>query len=150
MMMRKLALFMFMLLTVASVGSSYAQNGNAVVSRVDIEDLGNGTGMIVVKISGNQASEYTGGTFTISGDRIAGGSAGGGIGDQSRVIVQAPVPGNGNSNGNQQVLLAAIFPIGSNDGSDEVVMQFTFRGRIGNGLDWTYFRVGRLPRRTDI
>lgn len=141
---------MFFLLSIASIGSAYAQNGNVVVSSVDVEDLGNGTGMIVVKLSGNQASEYTGGTFVISGDRIAGGSAGGGMGDQSRVFVQPPVPGNGNSNGNQQVLLAAMFPIGAGNGSDEVTMQFTLR-RIGNGLDYTYSRVGRIKRdRTGI
>lgn len=106
--------------------------------------------MIVVKLSGNQAYNYDGGTFVISGDRIANGSAGGSIGAGGRVVVEPPVPGNGNSQGNQQVLLAAIFPIGNGNGSDEVTMEFTFRRRIGNGLDYTYSRVGRLPRRTDI
>lgn len=147
--MRKLALFLFILLTVASVGSTYAQNGNVVVASIDLEDLGNGTGMIVVKLSGNQASEYDGGTFTISGDRIANGSASSSIGAGSRVFIAPPVPGNGNSNGNQQVLLAGVFPIGSGSGSDEVIIQLSIRPRT-TGLDWTYMKRGRLPRRTDI
>ena len=145
--LRKLS--MFVLLVLATLGLR-AQNGNVVVSHIDLEDLGNGTGMIVVKLSGNQASDYDGGVFTISGDRIANGSASSGIGAGSRVFIAPPVPGNGNSNGNQQVLLAGVFPIGSGSGSDEVTMQFTFHHRIGHSLDWTYSRVGRLPRRTDI
>ncbi len=143
-------LTLFVLLLMGTLGLS-AQNGNVVVSEVKVEDMGNGTGMIVVKLSGNQASEFAGGTFVIAGDRVANGSAGGTIGEGGRVVVEPPVPGNGNSNGNQQVLLAALFPIGSGNGSDEVVMQFTFIRRIGNGLDYTYSRVGRIRRdRTGI
>jgi hypothetical protein len=151
--LRNLTLFVLLLmgtLGLRAQNGNGGQNGNVVVASIDLQDLGNGTGMIVVKLAGNQASDYDGGTFTISGDRIANGSASSGIGAGSRVFIAPPVPGNGNSNGNQQVLLAGVFPIGSGTGSDEVTMQFTFRHRIGNGLDWTYSRVGRLPRRTDI
>jgi hypothetical protein len=149
--MKNLKLFsLFLLLTICGF-SAYAQNGNVVVSHVDVEDLGNGTGMIVVKLSGNLADQYTGGTFTITGDAIAGRTAGGSIGEGGRVVIEPPVPGNGNSNGNPQVLLAAVFPIGTpvtND-NDEVTMTFRLR-RIGNGLDYTYSRVGRVRRPTGI
>jgi hypothetical protein len=150
--LRNLTLFVLLLmgtLGLRAQNGNGGQNGNVVVASIDIQDLGNGTGMIVVKLSGNQASNYDGGTFTITGDRIANGSASSGIGAGSRVFIDPPVPGNGNSNGNQQVLLAGVFPIRSGAGSDEVTMQFNFRDRTV-GLDWTYSRVGRLPRRTDI
>lgn len=103
--------------------------------------------MIVVKLSGNLASQYTGGTFTITGDAVAGRAAGGSIGDGGRVVVQPPVPGNGNPNGNEQVLLAAVFPIGApvTNENDEVTLTVSLR-RIGNGLDYTYSRVGRIKR----
>lgn len=142
-----------MLLTVASVGFSYAQNGNFVLADVQVQDLGNGSAMIVVHISGNQASEFTGGLFQISGDRIPGGTVGGGMGDQSRVIIQPPVNGNGNTNGNQQVVLAGVFPIspsvGNGNQGDQVTMDFRLR-RIGNGIDYTYSRVGRIRRHPGI
>jgi hypothetical protein len=139
--LRNLTLFTFLLLT--SLGL-IAQNGNVVVSHIEIEDLGNGTGMIVVKLSGNQAASYLGGAFTISGDRIANGSASSGLGVDSRVFIAPPVPGNGNSQGNQQVLLAGIFPIGSGPGSDDVDIQLSFFP--GNGLDWTYYRRMSMRR----
>ena len=136
--MKNLKLFsLFLLLILAGFGAN-AQNGNVVVSSIDIEDMGNGSGMIVVKLSGNLASQYTGGTFTITGDAVAGRAAGGSIGDGGRVVVQPPVPGNGNPNGNEQVLLAAVFPIGApvTNENDEVTLTVSLR-RIGNGLDYT-------------
>ena len=151
--MKKLALFFFILMAITSIGSAYAQNGNVVVSMVDIEDQGNGTALIVVKLSGNQASNYPGGTFAISGERVANGAAEGTIGEGGRVVVTPPVPGNGNSNGNEQVILAAIFPLARTVGnqSDQVEVTFHFYPRLGNGLDYTYSRVGRIKRpRTGI
>jgi hypothetical protein len=126
-------------------------NGNAVVSEVEVQDMGNGTAMITVRISGNQAYTVTGGTFEISGDRIAGGSAGGGIGTESRVFIQPVYPGNGNSNGNQPVLLAGLVSLesGSENGNDQVDMTFHLR-RIGNGLDYTYVCRRQIRRISGI
>ncbi|HEX2899614.1 MAG TPA: hypothetical protein VHS96_07845, partial [Bacteroidia bacterium] len=91
--MKNLKLFSLFLLLIIAGFSLQAQNGNAVVSEVKVEDLGDGTGMIVVRISGNQASNYLGGTFSISGDRVVGGTVAGGIGNETRVIVEPPVIG---------------------------------------------------------
>lgn len=129
-----------------------AQNGNVVVSDVKVYDMENGTGMIVVHVSGNLAEFYPGGTFTISGDLVAGGTASGGIGDNTRVIIEPITPGNGggngNGNGNQQVVLAGVFPMRAATGneSDEVQIDGRLLRRIGNGLDYTYSRVGRIKR----
>lgn len=155
--MKTTKLFFTLLAILAFCTPAFSQNGNnnnngnAVVSEVEVQDMGNGTAMITVRISGNQAYTITGGTFVISGERIAGGSAGGGIGTDSRVIIQPVYPGNGNSNGNQPVLLAGLVPleVGSENSNDQVEMTFLLR-RIGNGLDYTYSRVGRIRRPTGI
>lgn len=144
---KSISLFLFLLL--ATLGLR-AQNGNVVVADVKVYDMENGTGMIVVHLSGNQASDYPGGSFVISGDRVAGGSASGGIGTNTRVFTAPPVPGNSNNNnGNQTVYLAGIFPMAPDHGgnpSDDVNMDFRFGNRFGNGLDYTYSRVGRIRR----
>jgi hypothetical protein len=131
-----------------------AQNGNVVVADVKVYDMENGTGMIVVHLSGNLADDYPGGTFSISGDRVTNGSASGGIGTNTRVYTAPPVHGNGNSNGNQTVYLAGVFPLdqshGNGNQNDDVTMDFRFHHRLGNGLDWTYSRVGRIRRTTGI
>lgn len=146
--MKNLRTIVCMLFLLSMGMAVHAQNGNAVVSQVDIQDMGDGTGMIVVRISGNLAENYPGGTFAISGDRVSGGTAGGGIGTNTRVFIEPPVPGNGNSNGNQAVLLAGLFPIapGTENGDDKVSVNLTLHNRFGNGLDWTYSHVGRIKR----
>jgi hypothetical protein len=143
--LKKLSLFLLLLM--ATLGLQ-AQNGNVVVSDVKVVDMENGTGMIVVHLSGNQAADYPGGSFTISGGCIPGGSANAGIGTNTRVFVAPPVPGNGNTNGNQTVYLAGMFPLSpeGNSQDDDVTIDLTFYPRLGNGLDYTYSRVGRIKR----
>lgn len=145
--LKKLSLFVLLLM--ATLGLQ-AQNGNVVVSEIQLEDLGNGSGMIVVHLSGNLAENYTGGAFTISGDCIPGGSASAGIGTNTRVFVAPPVPGNGNSNGNQTVYLAGVFPLAQSHSNgnqgDDVTVDLVFRDRYSISLDWTYSRVGRIKR----
>lgn len=111
-------LSLLVLLLMATLGLQ-AQNGNAVVSEIKLYDMGDGTGILAVRVSGNQAYLYTGGSFAATGDRIPGGSAGGGIGSSSRVHVVSPAPGNGNgnSNGNQAVILTALVPLTPSSGN---------------------------------
>ena len=44
------------------------QHGNAVISEVQVYDLGNGTGLVEVRVSGNLANTVTGGSFTTGGN----------------------------------------------------------------------------------
>lgn len=123
-------LSLFILLLMGTLGLR-AQNGNAVISEVKAYDLGNGTARLEVRISGNLAYTVQGGTFSVTGDRIPGGTAGGGIGDASRVFV-APAPtGNGNSNGNQAVVIAGLFPVmaSAGNGPDFVTVDITVVSR---------------------
>ena len=55
---------------------AHAQNGSPVVSGVQIYDLGGGTGLIQVRLSGNNLHLVTAVPVYISGDAIAGGTAG--------------------------------------------------------------------------
>jgi hypothetical protein len=76
------------------------------------------------------------GSVTVTGPRISGGTS-------TVVLNLSPYTGPGNGR-----TLTALFPLQEGTG-DDVTFTFKLR-RIGNGLDWTYSRVGRLPRRTDI
>ncbi|MFN8397771.1 MAG: hypothetical protein U0176_24345 [Bacteroidia bacterium] len=114
--------FVCLLLLLVGAVHLNAQNGNAVIASVKVYDLGNGTGVLAVHVSGNQASNYVGGRFAVSSDRIPSNSFSGGLGVDTRYNVPNPAPGqgNGNSNGNQTVVLTAAFPLlpGSSNHSD--------------------------------
>lgn len=122
-----------MLLLMATLGLR-AQNGNAVISEVKAYDMGNGTGILTVRVSGNLASNYVGGSFSISSDRIPGGSAGSGLGIDTRAIVVSPAPGNGNgnSNGNQAVILTGAFPLQPQSGNQPSSATVDLRVRSTN------------------
>lgn len=108
--LRKLALCVVLLLTYAGL---HAQNGNATVSEVKVYDMGNGAGMMEVRISGNLSGSVHEGTFSVSGNRIAGGTATGTISESIRVIDPESPNGNGNGNinGNQAVILYGMFSL---------------------------------------
>ena len=74
------------------------QNGNAVISEVQVYDLGNGTGRIEVRVSGNLANTVTGGSFTLV--RV-------GPGDQPSAT--GFLVGPENQLGNQSVILIGGF-----------------------------------------
>lgn len=120
--MQHLRILSLLLLLLTGTLGLRAQNGNAVVSEIKIYDMGNGTGIITARISGNQAYLYTGGGFTATGTRIPGGTVSGGIGSSARTIVVPPSPGNGNGNGNtnpngnQAVILAGVLPLSPSSG----------------------------------
>jgi hypothetical protein len=145
------SIFLFALLLAATLGLR-AQSGNVVVADLKVYDMGDGSGMIVAHIAGNQAENYTGGTFAITGDLVAGRIATGGIGDNTRLPVDPITPGNGggNTNGNQQVVIAAVFPILQPTGneSDDFHVQVTLHPRFGNGLDYTFSMTSRHRRRS--
>ena len=63
------ALFAMMLFSVILFG----QNGNMVISEVQVYDLGNGRGIVEVRVSGNLANTVTGGSFTTGQCRACGG-----------------------------------------------------------------------------
>jgi hypothetical protein len=134
---------LFLLLLMATLGLQ-AQNGNAVVSEVKLYDIGGGTGILVVRVSGNQAYQYTGGSYTATGARIVGGAASSGIGASSRVPVVAPTPGNGNGggnsnpNGNQSVLLTAYVPLtpSSGHGPDFVTVDLSVASEGDGRVFW--------------
>lgn len=132
--MKNVKIFSFFLILIMATLGIRAQNGNAVISEVKAYDLGNGTGVITVRVSGNLASNYVGGSFTISSDRIPGGSAGSSIGIDSRAIVVSPAPGsgNGNSNGNQSVILTGAFPLLAPSGNPSDHATIDLRVRSSN------------------
>ncbi len=138
--MQNLRNFTFLLLLVMGTLGLRAQNGNAVISEVKVYDLGNGTGSIEVRVSGNLSASVVQGTFTISGDRIPGGTVSGGIGESIRVILpeegQLPRNGNGNNNGNQPVILTGLFSLSAPSGNHPAVFDVTI---VLNrpGLGWT-------------
>ena len=102
-------------------GSLFAQNGNAVISEVKVYDLGNGTGLVDVRVSGNQAYLATHGSIQLTGaDRL-------GMG-------MLFVNNQGNQPGNNDVILSGTFilPPSFGNGSDFVEMDIQIRS--GNSL----------------
>ncbi len=133
--MKNLKLFSLLLLLIFAGIGAHAQNGNAVVSEVKLYDMGNGSGILAVRVSGNLAHLYNRGSFSATGDRVPGGTVGGGIGLSSRVVVVPPSPGNGNGNngngnGNQPVILAGVMPLSPSTGqqSDFVTVDLRVEG----------------------
>ena len=112
--MKNIFLFLFLLMATAGL---QAQNGNAVISEVKLYNMGDGTGVLTVRVSGNLAYQATGGTFVATGDIVRGGRATGGIGDANRIVVESPGNGhNNNGNGNQAVILTGSVPLGPTTG----------------------------------
>ncbi len=139
--MKKIGLFLILLLSLTTFGSAFAQNGNAVVSETKIYDMGNGTGIITARISGNLAYLYHGGSFTATGSRIPGGSVSGGIGSSSRAIIVPPTPGNGNGNngngnGNQPVILAGVLPLSPSTGQQSDIITVDLRVEGDGRVFW--------------
>lgn len=112
--MKFLKLFSLLFLFSGFSSPGFSQNGNAVVSEVQVYDLENGYGRIEVRISGNLATSDPQGTFTISGDIIPGGSATGTV-LGSRELPQGP--------GNAQVILSGSFPISNQGGSQNDIVE---------------------------
>lgn len=94
---------------------------------------------VEAQVGGFLARLIANGSVTVSGPRILGGTS-------TVILSLSPYTGPGNGR-----TLTAFFPLQEGEGneSDDVTFTFTLR-RIGNGLDYTYSRVGRLPRRRDI
>ena len=91
---------------------------------------------VETQVGGFLAYLISNGTVTVTGPRIAGGTS-------TVVLGLSPYTGPGNGR-----TITAVFPLQEGTG-DDVTFTFKLR-RIGNGLDYTYSRVGRLPRRRDI
>ena len=68
------------------------QNGDAVISEVQVYDLGNGTGLVEVRVSGNLANTVTGGSFSTPENCLVCGSG---------ILIVEP---SGNVPGNRVVL----------------------------------------------
>jgi hypothetical protein len=128
-------LSLIILLLMATLGLQ-AQNGNAVVSEIKLYDMGNGTGILAVRISGNLAPQYVRGGYKATGDCIWRGTSSGGIGTATRVPILAPTPGNGNgnSNGNQEVILTGLVPLAPTTGTgpDFVTIDLSIESASGD------------------
>ncbi len=134
--MKFILTFSFLLVSLCSI--AFAQSGNVVVSNVRFYEVGEGQGQIEVQIAGNLVSTVADAKISLSGERII-------IGKD--VVFSKPMPGSGN-----QATIVANFALGaagSGENNDEVTAIITLR-RIGNGLDYTYSRVGRIRRPTGI
>lgn len=64
-------------------------NGNVALSKLEVTDAGNGSGLIEIKLSGNNAADVLEVAFTISGECIPGGTYSFLI-DQSRYLNPEP------------------------------------------------------------
>ena len=106
-----LALMMVCFLTaqVNAQGNSQNNNGEAVISVVNVEDNGDGSATLIIKIAGNLSGTVDVVTFSVEGASIPGGSYSSFI-DHSKLLIPNPIfvtnipliqiPNGGN--GNQQ------------------------------------------------
>jgi hypothetical protein len=135
----------FLLLLVLATFSLRAQTTAPILLEPIITEVPAQTGQqptavtVESQVGGFLAFLVSSGTITVSGPRIAGGTG---------VATISVSPYTGPGNGRTLTAVIGLAP-GNGTESDEVTITFKLR-RIGNGLDWTYSRVGRLPRRTDI
>lgn len=130
--MKQTKLIFSLLFSMVLCAPVFAQNGNSVVSEVKVYDMGNGTGTIEVRISGNQAEQISALSFIVSGDRIPGGAI------SSILSGSRPV----NQPGNPAVILTGGFPLlpgGGNqpDFVDLHIAGYEFGNRkLINGVAW--------------
>jgi hypothetical protein len=111
------ALSLFLLLL---VGKSFAQNGNAVISEVQVYSLGDGVGLLEIRVSGNLASTATGGGFTTgAGDRVA----------VNLLSVSTP-----SSPGNGSVILSGTFALTPLEESGAGFVELDIQVRAGSML----------------
>lgn len=135
--MKQILTFTLLLFTFCT--AAFAQSGNVVVSEIKLYDMGSGLGLVEVHVAGNFASPDMDAAIEMAGDRIS---------SRSAVVRSVVSEGSGN-----QVMVTAQFsllPAGPGNDNDEVNMLITLRPRLGNGLDYTYSRVGRIRPRRDI
>ena len=99
--MKNMKLFFALFVIIAFNATLFAQNGNMVISEVQVYDLGNGTGLVEIRISGNLAYTATSGSFTVAGVEIPGGQV------TSFLAGTRPVK----QPGNQSVILTGSFPL---------------------------------------
>ena len=96
--MKKIYRFsMLFLFLFSGLSFANAQNGNAVISEIQVYDEGDGSATIEIRISGNLASSSISANIGVQGDRIVGGSVFTRAGVTTRcfdcpVILEASVP----------------------------------------------------------
>jgi hypothetical protein len=139
--MKNLKMLSFVLLLLVSTMSLRAQITAPIVAEpIVTEQPATTTGQpataatVETQVGGILAYLISNGTITVSGPRVSGGTS-------TVSISLSPYTGPGNGR-----ILTAVFPLqGSGTESDEVTFTIKLR-RIGNGLDYTYSRVGRIKR----
>ncbi len=106
-------LLCFVVTQVNAQGNSQNENGNAVLSQVSVDDNGDGTATVEMKISGNLAETVEVIQFSVKGDVIVDGAFYGYV-DHSKFLapnpvfvaivpIKALVTGNGNPNTSVEV-----------------------------------------------
>ena len=107
-------------------GSSQTPHGNAVVSKVELEDNGDGTGTLEIKLTGNLASTVDVISYTLTGDLIKDGSYTSFI-DHSKLLVPNPVFVT-------TILLKENNNTGNGNSDEFVDVDITVMGLAGPGL----------------
>lgn len=85
-----LMLVCFFTAQVNAQGNSQNNNGEAVISVVNVEDNGDGSATLIIKISGNLSGTVDAVTFSVEGALIPGGSYSSFI-DHSKLLIPNPI-----------------------------------------------------------